>query len=168
MTDKKPAEEAAREFRKSGKGGNGCPCDEVHTMDIELAALMTTREAELRAEVERLRKQNHEAAGERDKRYAAEMKELGHCRSLLREAKEMHEADMAHVERVLQVLEIVAVAVVGIDLEQALNYIDMDLVGEEFIYSHYTSRRLFYTRGSRPGGSDSISTNHPPDCAPAR
>jgi hypothetical protein len=40
--------------------------------------------------------------------------------------------------------------VAGIDLEQALNYIDMDMVGEEFIYRHYTSRRLFYVPGSRP------------------
>ena len=40
--------------------------------------------------------------------------------------------------------------VAGLDLEQALNYIAMDIVGEAFIYEHYTSRRLFYVPGSRP------------------
>lgn len=40
--------------------------------------------------------------------------------------------------------------VAGIDLEQALNYIELDAVGETFAYDHYTSRRLFYVAGSRP------------------
>lgn len=41
-------------------------------------------------------------------------------------------------------------AVTGIDLEQALNYIDVDDVGESFAYERYTSRHLFYTAGARP------------------
>jgi len=40
--------------------------------------------------------------------------------------------------------------VAGIDLEQALNYIDLDVAGEAFVYSHYTSTRTFYVPGSRP------------------
>lgn len=38
----------------------------------------------------------------------------------------------------------------GIDLEQSLNYLDLQAAGEDFIYEHYTSRRVFYVRGSRP------------------
>jgi transglutaminase-like putative cysteine protease len=40
--------------------------------------------------------------------------------------------------------------VAGIDLEQALNYVDLDVAGEEFLYEHYTGTRLPYVRGSRP------------------
>ena len=40
--------------------------------------------------------------------------------------------------------------VAGVDLEQALNYIELDLVGEEFIYDHFTGGRLPYARGTRP------------------
>ena len=40
--------------------------------------------------------------------------------------------------------------VAGIDLEQSLNYIDLDMVGEEFIYNHYTGARLPYKQGNRP------------------
>ena len=38
----------------------------------------------------------------------------------------------------------------GIDLEQALNYIDLDQVSIDFIYNHYTASRLTYLPGSRP------------------
>ncbi len=41
-------------------------------------------------------------------------------------------------------------AVAGIDLEQALNYLDLDEVGVNFAYDGYTSRRLFHTPGTRP------------------
>lgn len=40
--------------------------------------------------------------------------------------------------------------VAGIDLEQSLNYIDLDAAGAEFVYAHYTSSRTFYVTGSRP------------------
>jgi transglutaminase-like putative cysteine protease len=40
--------------------------------------------------------------------------------------------------------------VAGIDLEQALNYVDLDVAGEAFVYDHYTSGRTFYVSGSRP------------------
>jgi hypothetical protein len=40
--------------------------------------------------------------------------------------------------------------VAGIDLEQSLNYLDMDVVGESFVYDHYTSRHLFHVPGARP------------------
>ncbi len=40
--------------------------------------------------------------------------------------------------------------VAGIDLEQALNYIDINDVTENFIYNHYTASRLPYIAGSRP------------------
>lgn len=40
--------------------------------------------------------------------------------------------------------------VAGIDLEQALNYVDLDVSGEEFLHEHYTGTRLPYVRGSRP------------------
>ena len=40
--------------------------------------------------------------------------------------------------------------VAGVDLEQALNYIEMDLVGESFVYDHFTGGRLPYVRGKRP------------------
>lgn len=43
-----------------------------------------------------------------------------------------------------------APAVAGIDLEQALNYLDLAEVGVDFAYGGYTSRRLFYTPGARP------------------
>lgn len=38
----------------------------------------------------------------------------------------------------------------GIDLEHALNYLDFDRVGAEFIYNHYTACRLTHVPGSRP------------------
>jgi len=38
----------------------------------------------------------------------------------------------------------------GIDLEQALNYIELDRVGQDFIYNHYTGARLPYVHGARP------------------
>ena len=41
-------------------------------------------------------------------------------------------------------------SVAGIDLEQSLNYIELDLVGESFIYDHFTGVRLPYIRGNRP------------------
>jgi len=37
-----------------------------------------------------------------------------------------------------------------VDLEQALNYLDLDAAGENFLYEHYTAARLAYRRGSRP------------------
>lgn len=40
--------------------------------------------------------------------------------------------------------------VAGVDLEQALNYVDLDDVGERFIYDRFTSGRTFYKQGSRP------------------
>jgi len=40
--------------------------------------------------------------------------------------------------------------VAGLDLVQALNYIDVADAGEDFVYNHYTSSRIFYKRGSRP------------------
>lgn len=40
--------------------------------------------------------------------------------------------------------------VAGIDLEQALNYIDLDDVGEKYAYEKYTGARLPYEQGSRP------------------
>jgi len=40
--------------------------------------------------------------------------------------------------------------VAGIDLEQALNYLDLRAVGEEFIYGHYTHAHVLYVPGSRP------------------
>lgn len=40
--------------------------------------------------------------------------------------------------------------VAGIDLEQALNYLDLRAVGEEFIYGHYTRAHVLYVPGSRP------------------
>ncbi len=38
----------------------------------------------------------------------------------------------------------------GIDLEQALNYLDLQAAGEEFIYEHYTCCRVLYVPGARP------------------
>ena len=38
----------------------------------------------------------------------------------------------------------------GVDLAQALNYIELEKVGREFIYDHYTATRLTYVPGSRP------------------
>ena len=40
--------------------------------------------------------------------------------------------------------------VAGIDLAESLNYIELDVVGESFIYDHYTGSRLPYKQGSRP------------------
>lgn len=40
--------------------------------------------------------------------------------------------------------------VAGIDLEQALNYIDLDDVGLDFIYNSYTHSTLPYRPGARP------------------
>ncbi len=41
-------------------------------------------------------------------------------------------------------------SVKGIDLEQALNYVALADVGENFIYERFTGSRLPYTRGHRP------------------
>jgi len=41
-------------------------------------------------------------------------------------------------------------AVAGIDLEHALNYLDIDDAGIDFMYRHYTSSHLMYRRGARP------------------
>ena len=38
----------------------------------------------------------------------------------------------------------------GVDLEHSLNYIELDKVGVDFIYSHYTGTRLTYVAGDRP------------------
>ena len=40
--------------------------------------------------------------------------------------------------------------VTGIDLEQAMNYLELGPVSRDVLYNHYTSARLFYTAGSRP------------------
>jgi len=40
--------------------------------------------------------------------------------------------------------------VAGIDLVQALNYIQASAAGVEFCYDHYTNSNLIYTRGARP------------------
>ncbi|NQU39011.1 MAG: transglutaminase domain-containing protein [Lentisphaerae bacterium] len=40
--------------------------------------------------------------------------------------------------------------VAGIDLEQAMNYLELGPVPRDVIYGHYTSGRLFYEAGSRP------------------
>ena len=40
-------------------------------------------------------------------------------------------------------------AVAGIDLEQAVNYLDWGEAGEDFIYNRYTSSRLLHRRGMR-------------------
>jgi len=40
--------------------------------------------------------------------------------------------------------------VAGVDLEQSLNYINLDDVGESFAYNRYTASRLPYVKGSRP------------------
>ncbi len=41
-------------------------------------------------------------------------------------------------------------SVAGIDLVQALNYLDLDDAGETFLYDHYTNANLPYVPGSRP------------------
>jgi len=41
-------------------------------------------------------------------------------------------------------------SVAGIDLEQALNRIDVSACGPAFVYDHLTSSRTFYRNGSRP------------------
>jgi len=38
----------------------------------------------------------------------------------------------------------------GIDLWQAMNYIELDEVGKDFIYNGYTSSTICYVKGSRP------------------
>ena len=38
----------------------------------------------------------------------------------------------------------------GIDLEHALNFIELEHVGEKFMYEQYTVRHISYTFGSRP------------------
>ena len=38
----------------------------------------------------------------------------------------------------------------GSDLEHALNYIELEHVGEKFMYEQYTARHINYTFGSRP------------------
>ena len=40
--------------------------------------------------------------------------------------------------------------VAGIDLVQALNYLDLDDVGVDFIYDNYTSAHVPYVKGNRP------------------
>ena len=42
----------------------------------------------------------------------------------------MHEADMAHVERVLDVLEVVAIATVGVDLDHAVEMLELGIARE--------------------------------------
>ena len=39
--------------------------------------------------------------------------------------------------------------VAGIDLEQSLNYVELDVAGEAFCYDHYTSSHLPYVKGQR-------------------
>lgn len=56
--------------------------------------------------------------------------------------------------------------VAGIDLEQALNFIDADEVGADFIYDGYTSSTLPYRPGARPALEQiafAAAANHAPD-----
>jgi transglutaminase-like putative cysteine protease len=46
--------------------------------------------------------------------------------------------------------------VIGIDLIQALNYIPVEEVGENFAYEGYTSSKTFYRQGSRPLLEDTV------------
>ena len=54
--------------------------------------------------------------------------------------------------------------VAGIDLAQALNYLDIAQVGESFVYDDYTSSRLAYVRGRRPK-LEAIATSVAANCS---
>ena len=47
-----------------------------------------------------------------------------------RDVVAVHEADMAHVERVLEILEVVAIAAVGIDLDHAVEMLELGMARE--------------------------------------